>query len=124
MKHNIWYYTRLLWVKSMHIGEATGCHQMPERSFFFRQYQFPVCARCCGALCGEALALILFVKKKKIKNSISAAAAVTMFVDWYMQYIGRLESTNKRRFVTGILGGLGCWSINLNITDSFIHRKT
>lgn len=46
------------------------------------------------------------------------------FVDWYMQYIGKLESTNKRRFVTGILGGLGCWSINLNITDSFIHRKT
>ena len=123
MKHNIWYYTRLIWIKAMHIGEATGCHQMPERSFFFRQYQFPVCARCCGAFLGEILALILFLKKIRIRNAISFRAAATMFADWYIQYIGELESTNKRRFVSGILGGLGCWTINLNIAAAFINRK-
>ena len=24
------------------------CHRIPERSFFFRGHQFPVCARCTG----------------------------------------------------------------------------
>lgn len=115
MKHSIWYHTRLAWVKAMHIGEVTGCHQMPERSFFFRQYQFPVCARCCGVICGEILALIVFFKKIRIKNTISIMSAFTMFLDWHIQYIGKLTSTNRRRFITGILGGFGCWSINLNM---------
>lgn len=66
MKHNLQYYARLLWVKSMHIGASTGCHQMPERSFFFKKYQFPVCARCCGVLCGEILAVVLMLNKKKL----------------------------------------------------------
>ncbi|MGG7175281.1 DUF2085 domain-containing protein [Clostridium neonatale] len=25
-----------------------GCHQLPDRSFFIRSYQFPICARCTG----------------------------------------------------------------------------
>lgn len=122
MKHSIWYYTRLLWVKSMHMGADTGCHQMPERSFFFRQYQFPVCARCCGVLCGELLAIIFFVKKKIIRPEINIVAAGTMFLDWYVQHIGKLQSNNRRRFVSGILGGLGCWSLWLSIF-SFIKKK-
>ncbi len=122
MKHSIWYYTRLLWVKSMKIGAETGCHQMPERSFFFKQYQFPVCARCCGVLFGEVLAVILFFKKKRIRPKISFVSAGVMFLDWYIQYIGKLESNNKRRFISGILGGLGCWSVYLNLIE-FTHKK-
>lgn len=122
MKHNIWYYTRFLWIKSMNIGSATGCHQMPERSFFFRKYQFPVCARCCGVMCGELLAVILFFRKKSIKPQISIASAGAMFFDWYIQYIGKLQSNNTRRFISGILGGLGCWSLYIDLLK-FICKK-
>src|SRR3954470_13491308 len=32
------------------------CHQRPERSFFLRGHQLPVCARCTGLYAGAALA--------------------------------------------------------------------
>ena len=34
------------------IGNHSGCHQMPERSFFYKGKQFPVCARCTGVIIG------------------------------------------------------------------------
>lgn len=105
---------RLLWVRSMRAGAELGCHQMPERSFFFRRYQFPVCSRCCGVLIGEILAVILALKKKTIKAKICFASAGTMFFDWAIQFLGIKESNNIRRFISGVLGGLGCWSL-------FIH---
>lgn len=121
---NIWYYTRLLWVRSMKAGAATGCHQLPERSFFFRQYQFPVCARCCGVLVGESLAIITAAKKVTIRPEISLLAAETMFLDWFMQNTGKLESTNARRFVSGILGGFGCWSLEIAAVKRILkHNK-
>ena len=52
-----------LWIKLMEIGAMTGCHQMPERSFFFKGYQFPVCERCTGLLIGYPL-------KKKLLSGI------------------------------------------------------
>ncbi|MCM1228304.1 MAG: DUF2085 domain-containing protein, partial [Clostridium sp.] len=36
-----------------------GCHQIPERSYFFLGYQLPVCARCEGMIIGELIAVIL-----------------------------------------------------------------
>ena len=41
--------------------------------------------------------------------------SVIMFFDWFIQYIGLKESNNKRRFVTGILGGLGTSSLYLRM---------
>lgn len=112
---NIFYYTRLLWVKLMHIGSMLGCHQLPNRSFSFRQYQFPVCARCCGTLIGEISAIIAFVKRKRTPIIVSIICAIIMFIDWFVQYIGVKESNNHRRFITGIIGGFGCWSAELSI---------
>lgn len=117
MKHHIFYYTRLIWVKSMRLGAASGCHQLPERSFYFKKYQFPVCARCCGALIGEAAAALCAFKKQKTNSAICFLAAMTMLFDWLLQYIDKLESTNIRRFVSGILGGFGCWSLFFKLLD-------
>lgn len=120
---NIWYYTRLLWVKSMRAGAATGCHQLPERSFFFRQYQFPVCARCCGVLIGESMAIAAAAKKCDVKPEISLLAAETMFLDWFLQHTGKLKSTNGRRLVSGILGGFGCWSLEIAVLKRILKNK-
>jgi len=34
------------------------CHQFPERSFYFRGAQLPVCARCTGLYAGAAIAAV------------------------------------------------------------------
>lgn len=43
------------------------------------------------------------------------ALMVPMGVDWMMQYAGVLESTNVRRFITGVLGGAGYMTILVNV---------
>ena len=79
----------------MRAGAATGCHQLPERSFFFRQYQFPVCARCCGVLIGESMAIAAAAKKCDVKPEISLLAAETMFLELVKQMAAREGVTEQ-----------------------------
>jgi uncharacterized membrane protein len=90
----------------MKCGEWMGCHQMPERSFFFHGHQFPICARCTGVLIGQTFAAFTFLFVK-IKNITCLLLALPMAIDWGMQYVGIKASTNVRRLITGILGGFG-----------------
>ena len=90
----------------MRLGDLIGCHQMPERSFFVRKYQFPVCARCTGVIISSFLALILF-KKHKLSYVVCFFMSYIMFMDWFIQYIKIKESNNTRRFITGLIGGYG-----------------
>lgn len=115
MKHSKYYYFRLFWVKAMRAGQRTGCHQLPERSFFFRQYQFPVCARCCGVFVGQITALVLLCFGIIVPLYMGFLFAFIMFVDWGIQYLGILESNNFRRLISGVLGGIGTWSIVINL---------
>lgn len=88
----------------MDIGQAYGCHQRKERSFFLFGKQFPVCARCTGVLFGEGLALILF-RVLELPTEILLSFCAIMFLDWLIQYLNILESNNGRRFFTGCLCG-------------------
>lgn len=90
--------------KLMDIGKATGCHQLPERSFFYHGKQFPVCARCTGVFVGELLGVVLF-KIGEISNVMVIVFCLIMFVDWFMQYKFCYKSTNVRRIITGLLCG-------------------
>lgn len=100
------------WLTLMHVGERLGCHQMPERSFFYHNYQFPVCARCTGVIISALIALIVFIKKK-ISITVCVIMSCVMFADWFIQFIGLRDSTNKRRFVTGLIGGFGYSTLHL-----------
>ncbi len=103
-----------MWKKLMGIGEYTGCHQKPGRSFFYHGYQFPVCARCTGVILGYVIAIpcyLLFGFRKKL----SAAGALVMFSDWAIQQAKIKESNNKRRFLTGIAGGFSIMSIQIKV---------
>lgn len=114
------------------IGNASGCHQMPERSFFYKGKQFPVCARCTGVTVGQFLAVLINIigfcvrsrsnsgqfmeysinrKKDIIPASISVISLGMMGADWAIQEAGIKESTNLRRFITGILGGFGLFNL-------------
>lgn len=96
-----------IWISLMNFGYRLGCHQMADRSFFFKGYQFPVCARCTGVILGEFMAIILIIFKLNINILFSIALLLIMGLDWFIQYINILESNNLRRVITGTLGGIG-----------------
>ncbi len=101
-----------LWIKLMKIGEILGCHQMPERSFFLKGYQFPVCARCTGVIISAVIAAIVFIIKK-LPVGVCIALSSVMLVDWGLQYCKIKQSTNTRRLITGLIGGFGYSTLHL-----------
>lgn len=105
------------WLKIMSIGRRLGCHQMGKRSFFWKQWQFPVCARCTGVIIGNILSLIFywFIYNKVILLVISGVFSLIMLTDWLIQYFRVRESTNIRRLASGILGGFGVCCIFLYV---------
>ena len=94
------------------VGRSMGCHQMPERSFSFRGYQFPVSARCTGVFFSTFLAMVLFFYYR-ISVMASIYLSAVMLVDWSIQYFGILESTNFRRLITGFIGGFGVATLHM-----------
>lgn len=87
------------------------CHQRPERSFFFGCYQVPVCARCCGVAMGQLGAAVHMVLVGVSSPGVAFAGVGVMGIDWALQAVGLLESSNERRVVTGICGGLGFFEL-------------
>lgn len=96
-----------LWAAAMRCGGLLGCHQRPDRSFFFKGRQFPVCARCTGVILGYALGAALFFASLRPPLWLSLLLMTVMLADWLLQYWGIFESTNLRRLLTGLSGGLG-----------------
>ncbi|MDE6750724.1 MAG: DUF2085 domain-containing protein [Lachnospiraceae bacterium] len=109
-----------IWMKLMELGSRFGCHQRADRSFSIGNYQFPVCARCTGILISTIIAYIVYFTRK-IKVDKCVWIIIPMIVDGTLQYFGICESNNKRRFITGLLGGFGCTCIRLNIFMNLIH---
>ena len=109
-----------IWLKWMKFGHFLGCHQIAERSFFIKGYQFPICARCSGVALGEIIALtcIWFLK---IPLWVSLILLIPMLIDWSLQFFKILKSSNIRRFLTGILCGFGLTFIYYKIIVFIIH---
>ena len=95
------------WIKLMEFGAKMGCHQKAERSFFFKGYQFPVCARCTGVIIGELITIVLLLCSVEINFIVSLILLLPMGIDWGLQHLKILQSNNIRRLITGILGGFG-----------------
>ena len=95
------------WIAAMEWGARLGCHQRPERSLFFRGRQMPLCARCTGVWIGYAAAAVLFACGLRLPLWACFCCAGAMLLDWSVQRLGWRESTNARRVITGILGGIG-----------------
>lgn len=89
-----------------------GCHCRPDRSFHLRGWQFPVCARCTGILCGfvAAIAGIWFGAPKIVYLMLMLAP---MIADGAVQRLAGRESNNPRRFITGALWGYAAMTLLL-----------
>ena len=91
----------------MRFGARVGCHQRSDRSFFYKGYQFPVCARCTGVVVGEFIAIILLVFGVRITTTVSLLLILPLAIDGGIQYLKWLESNNFRRISTGLVAGFG-----------------
>ncbi len=108
------------WKKLMKFGRFLGCHQKPERSFFIKKHQFPVCARCTGVYAGQILGIIL-VFFLKIPWYLSLISLVPMGLDWSLQHFKKKESNNIKRVITGFFGGFGIIYLYYHIINAIIQ---
>ena len=87
------------------------CHRKPERSFFIKGHQFPVCARCTGFYTTLILFLIIncFYTLHYTFESflIGIILIIPCAIDGITQYFGYRESNNTLRFITGLIAGAG-----------------
>ncbi|WP_308463905.1 DUF2085 domain-containing protein [Clostridium mucosae] len=109
-----------LWKFFMKIGGYT-CHQMYERSFSYRGYQFPVCARCTGILIGQIIGIILISLGFRIGFLWSLALILPMVIDGLIQLVKIIESNNIRRLITGFVSGIGYMYLLFNIIAIIKH---
>lgn len=99
-----------------------GCHRLPERSFFFRGQQFPVCARCTGVIIGQYFTFVLInivlllgisIEEKILLLYLSFFLILPMLTDWALQNYFSIISNNMRRLITGFFCGIGAAYIYL-----------
>lgn len=108
------------WLFLMKLGHIWGCHQRPDRSFFIRGYQFPVCMRCTGILIGFVAALLLY-HSISLKWWIECLMILPLIIDGSGQYMGYWLSTKFSRMVTGILAGIGSLMIGIKIIINILQ---
>ncbi|MGL4730784.1 MAG: DUF2085 domain-containing protein [Clostridium sp.] len=82
------------------------CHRIPERSFFFKGRQFPICARCTGILVGYFIGIIHIILTKEVNVFLAIIFMIPISVDGIGQLYGYWQSNNRRRFLTGLLAGI------------------
>ena len=105
----------------MKVGHYLGCHQIPERSFAYKGYQFPVCARCTGVFASFPLSVYCSVKKNLSPGTCLRMCSV-MLTDWLLQFLNIKQSNNSRRLITGFIGGLGFNTLYLRGSASLIGK--
>lgn len=81
------------------------CHRLPERSFYFKGKQFPICARCTGILLGYILGIFYIILYKNSNILIEFSLLIPIIIDGFGQLYGFWVSNNIRRFITGFLAG-------------------
>ena len=86
------------------------CHRIPERSFFYKNHQFPVCARCTGFYISGIASIILLnfipVPYSLTTLLIGILLLIPCAIDGFTQLFEYRESNNILRLITGLIGGV------------------
>ena len=107
------------WLLWMQLGAKTGCHQRPDRSFFYKGYQFPVCARCTGVFIGYILAMLSF-KFVAVGYMFCVVINIPMLIDGCTQLLRIRESNQMLRVTTGIMSGYGILAFQLKLVSQIL----
>lgn len=95
----------------------TFCHRKPERSFFWKGHQFPVCARCTGFYLGYLVFPFFLFDIIFINLFLTLLLIIPALIDGFSQAFSQRESNNFLRVTTGMLAGVGAMSLVSIIGD-------
>ncbi|MDX1271836.1 DUF2085 domain-containing protein [Bizionia paragorgiae] len=98
------------------------CHRLPERSFFFKGKQLPLCSRCTGINLGYFFMPIFALGFLKISLFWTIIMILPTYIDGTLQAFTNYESNNKLRFITGLISGIGTMSL-ITIIGVYIGRQ-
>jgi uncharacterized membrane protein len=115
---NIWEVLLIkLFVDNVFLYKFVRCHRLSSRSFFVRNRQFHICARCTGLLIGYAISpLFLLLEEFMAKTFIIFSAF--LILDGTTQLFSFRQSNNTLRFFTG----LGTGATSLSFMWFIIHH--
>ena len=88
-----------------------SCHKDPNRSFFWKGKQFPVCARCTGIHIGYMSLFLFLFQLIYINFFLSILMILPTIIDGLTQAYFKRESTNIFRVISGFIAGLGVMSL-------------
>ncbi len=91
--------------------EWVACHRKPNRSFFYKGRQFPICARCTGIYIGYVAIFVFAFTLTYIPAICSFFLLIPTIIDGITQAYCNRESNNAIRLITGIMFGVGCSSL-------------
>lgn len=107
-------------VAMVYAAGSLVCHQLPERSFFWGDHPFPVCARCTGLYlsaavgfaiwCGGAMVRGARVRGAMVRPSLAlrvvAIAAIPTAVSFATGVVGLWDGSNAIRALLAVPLGL------------------
>ncbi|MBQ0139498.1 MAG: DUF2085 domain-containing protein [Kurthia sp.] len=97
--------------KQLFFNVCFTCHKRPERSFHYKGKPFPVCARCTGLGVGYILSFVVLLIVGLFKWWLIPLLILPTTVDGVGQLFNKWQSTNIRRFITGVPAGIGIFFI-------------
>ena len=98
------------------------CHRKPERSFFWKGKQFPVCARCTGIHLGYFTFPLFMFNVFTLNIWWTIALILPTYIDGLTQAFFKRESKNMLRLITGLTAGIGEMSL-VAIIGHFIGNQ-
>lgn len=100
----------------------TFCHRKPERSFFWKGKQFPVCARCTGIHIGYISFPLFLFSVFTLNIWWTILLILPTYIDGLTQAFFKRESNNLLRVTTGVVAGIGLMSM-VSIIGKFIGTQ-
>lgn len=98
-----------LFVDNIFLYKFVHCHRLSSRSFFVRNRQFHVCARCTGLITGYMVSPILLLVSE-YSFRIFVVSCTALILDGVTQLMRWRESNNKLRVITGFVTGASALS--------------
>ena len=92
-----------------YIGKKPLCNKDRKRAPIIFGHSFILCWRCSGLIIGGLIGSYLYaagVLSCKNNGYFIFLLGAPLIIDIFRQRVAKIESTNKKRFITGILLGV------------------
>ncbi len=93
-----------LFIDNTLLYKFVNCHRISSRSFFVRNRQFHVCARCTGLIAGCIISP-LFLPVSEHASKIFIFSFMVLLFDGVTQIMRWRKSNNRLRVITGFMTG-------------------